>query len=535
LGKEDSYIILKGAPDILLDKCSTILTPEGNEVELDLYYRSRLQNLQIEWSNMSRRVILIAKRPCKVEEISSDRYITTNLCENFVQENNDFCCLGLIGLIDPPREDISSVVNTIKNTGIRVFMITGDFQNTAVAIAKTVGIFSNENYDTIENITSKSTETTHALATSQTNQINQPTKINEKSLLLTGETMLLLTDENWKEVVKYNEIVFARVTPQQKLEIVQNFKSDKQIVAVTGDGVNDAPALRCADMGIAMGSGTDLAIEAAETVLLDNNFTSILKCITLGRLVFDNLRKVIIYAQTAGEFSEIVPVFVNIFLGVPMPLSSFLMIIICVLTDIPNELSLIEEEPETDLIKQPPRPIKNHLVNTPLMIQAYLYLGIWQCFWCHFFFFWYLNRYANLPFKDVIFAYGNWTDGYKGYTMDQLNQFNNVGQCVYFVILVMSQAFGNLWATRTLTLSLFQQNPFKKPTRNLWILVAICTSLGLMFLILYIPALNTYMGTSPVPVEFYFFGIAVGLGIFAVDEIRKLLKRHNVPVFRDTI
>ena len=161
-------------------------------------------------------------------------------------------------------------------------------------------------------------------------------------------------------VTSYEEIVLARTTPDQKLRSVKEFQRDGYIVGVTGDGVNDAPALKSADIGIAMGSGSDVAMEASQLVLLDNNFASILIAILNGRLVFDNLKKVILYLIPGESFAELLPMLVTIFFGIPQNLSSFQMLIISLFTDIAPSLSLIMEKPETDLLKQPPRP-KNGL------------------------------------------------------------------------------------------------------------------------------------------------------------------------------
>ena len=160
------------------------------------------------------------------------------------------------------------------------------------------------------------------------NNSEKPTPTSsEASLLLTGSDLMKLNDHQWEQVCAYSEIVFSRTTPDQKLRIVREFQSREQIVAMTGDGVNDAPALKAADIGISLASGSDIAIEAADMVLLDN-FGAIVEAVKYGRLVFDNLKKVIAYLLPAGSWSEFWPVFTNLIFGVPQILSSFLMIVI---------------------------------------------------------------------------------------------------------------------------------------------------------------------------------------------------------------
>ena len=171
-------------------------------------------------------------------------------------------------------------------------------------------------------------------------------------MLLSGSDLDYLTADDWLFVTKYDEIVFARTSPEQKLKVVSEFQKYGFIVAVTGDGVNDAPSLKKANIGIAMGSGSDVAMEAAEVVFLDSNFSSILIAIKNGRLIFQNLRKVIIYLLPAGSFAEIIPVLINTFLGVPQTMSSFQMIIICIFTDVFPSLAMMLEKEVFFIIKK---------------------------------------------------------------------------------------------------------------------------------------------------------------------------------------
>ena len=405
-------------------------------------------------------------------------------------------------------------------------MFTGDYALTAAAIAKDIGIFSEFTFDTVDAMREKNKKI--SLYPYDFEKRSGP---SFNSLLLNGTEIDILNDSDWRAITKYQEIVFARTTPEQKLLIVKEFQKDGYIVAVTGDGVNDAPALKSADIGIAMGSGSEVAMEASQMVLLDNSFTSILVAIENGRLVFDNLRKVILYLLPAGSVAEIVPILTNIFFGVPLPLSAFLMICICILTDMFPALSLMLEKPEKNLLDRPPRSKRDHLVDWRLIIQAYLFIGLMEALFSHCIFFWYLQWYGNFQPSDILFVFEKWTDGYRGYTQAQLNEFVFTGQTIVFISLVIMQSFGNVFATRTNFKSLFQSAPFLKKSKNYWIFIAQVVTVILMMLIIFLPFCHTIFNTRQVPVQFFFIPLVFALIILLADELRKLLVRKNVLCF----
>jgi len=285
------------------------------------------------------------------------------------------------------------------------------------------------------------------------------------SLVIPGSEIAGFTEIYWEWILQHDEVVFARTSPENKLTIVEACQDRGHIVGVTGDGVNDAPALKQADCGIAMGAGSDVARDAADLVLVSNSFLSILTGVENGRLVFDNLTKVILYVFPAGQFSEIIPVLVNSFFGIPLPLSSYLMIYICCITDIGPALSLIQETGESDLMKRKPRDPNLQLVRFNTFLLPFGFFGIIECTCAHVMFFLYFQNYCGMTPSDLLWSFDDFTAGFMNKTQDELNNCTNTGQTVYFVALVICQFF-NLMSTRTQRKSFFQHNPFFGPGKK---------------------------------------------------------------------
>ncbi|KAK4074670.1 hypothetical protein Purlil1_12889 [Purpureocillium lilacinum] len=381
----------------------------------------------------------------------------TNAFSDEIAENaiSDLTIIGILGIIDPPRPETAATVAECRRASARFFMVTDDYGLTAAAIARNTGIFTNErDPDTIETMKSKESLKAEDLRDSRLNG-------EQRSLLLEGHSLASLVNEDWDLICEYGEIVFARTTPEQKLRVVDEFCKRDNVVAVTGDGVNDAPALRAADVGVAIVTGSDVAIEAADLVLLDK-FDSIIEAIRLGRLVFQNLQKVIAYLLPAGSWSEIWPVLINVFFGVPLPLSSFLMII-----------------EEFDLLYLPPRNHKlDHLITTKIYIQAYIFTGTMETCTAHAMYFLTTGRKLASPSRQLFFLLEGYTEGFHGYTQDELNKFNAVGQCVYFVTLVILQ-WGNILSVWNRRLNILQAGPFTEKRRSPWLLLSMVINLAI--------------------------------------------------------
>ncbi len=290
-----SLMLIKGAPEILLSKCATILKEDGSEAELDSLISIIIIQMQNDWCLNGQRVLLMCKKTLNSEQTSKLMFKSKKEIEDYVDKSTDFCLVGMVGIIDPPLPMMPKVIRNLREAGIKVLMITGDYAITAVTIARETGILNNDekDYETVHDIHQKF----------KTKGIEKRQEKN-KSLLLNGSDFQFISNQEWRLITKYDQIVFARISPEQKLFIVKEFQRDGYVVGVTGDGVNDAPALKSADIGIAMGAGSEVAMEASQLVLLDNNFSSILIAIENGRLVFYNLRKVIVFMLSTGLLSN---------------------------------------------------------------------------------------------------------------------------------------------------------------------------------------------------------------------------------------
>lgn len=305
--------------------------------------------------------------------------------------------VGLVSLNDPPRPRVAQSVTMCKEAGIRVIMVTGDQPPTAAAIAHKVNIISDPKleYNYLKNEVGLSEEEAWAqsqaivihgdeLAARHAQEGDMDDNDPEKGLYLV----------DW---LSKPEVVFARTTPSQKLLIVDACQKLRHVVAVTGDGVNDSPAIKKADIGIAMGSGSEVAKNAADILLLTDDFSSIVKGVEQGRLMFDNLKKSITYSLSPN-MPEIVPVLAFIFVQVPLPLSTILMLAVCVGTDLMPAISMAYENPELDIMQRMPRNAKrDHLVTAKLLGFCYGNTGSMQAVAGMYTYFYVMNDYGFRP------------------------------------------------------------------------------------------------------------------------------------------
>ena len=264
--ERDDYVLMcKGAPDVLLKRCGYVNLPSGVATPLTPELSSRLTAVQEAWAAKGQRVLLLAKKVVHSLDLAKWPVDHPDFGVHIdMVLNQDLTVVGLVGLVDPPRADIPETVRIMRGAGIRFFMVTGDFALTAVAIAEQCGIVTDAGRihhlsDLLRDIDVDSVEKF------------DPSVVDiPRAIVLSGSDLMEMNDSQWEQACQYREIVFARTTPEQKLRIVKEFQKRECTVGMTGDGVNDAPSLKAANVGIAMGGGSDVAMEAADLILLDS-------------------------------------------------------------------------------------------------------------------------------------------------------------------------------------------------------------------------------------------------------------------------
>merc|ERR1719266_518932 len=359
-----ALLVMKGAPERILQRCSTIVI-DGQERALTEDWKNAFETAYMELGGLGERVLGFCDFMLPEDKYPAGYPYDADE-ENFPLEGLRF--VGLMSMIDPPRAAVPDAVLKCRSAGIKVIMVTGDHPITAKAIARSVGIISD------------GTETVEDIATRKGVPVAEVNPREALAAVVHGGEIKDLSEKALDEILMYHtEIVFARTSPQQKLIIVEGCQRMGRIVAVTGDGVNDSPALKKADIGVAMGiAGSDVSKQAADMILLDDNFASIVTGVEEGRLIFDNLKKSIAYTLTSN-IPEISPFLLFILADVPLPLGTVTILCIDLGTDMVPAISMAYEQAESDIMKRQPRnPFTDKLVNERLISMAYGQIGMIQ-------------------------------------------------------------------------------------------------------------------------------------------------------------
>jgi len=427
----------KGAPEVILDSCTQVLSDSG-AVALDSARREVLIRAAREMASDALRVLAIAYKDAATPE----------------NAESEMVFLGLVGMIDPPRPEAKAAIDQCEQAGIKPVMITGDHPLTAQAIARELGLL-------------------------------------KAGRVITGSELETMSEPDFEREVENIE-VYARVSPAHKLRVVTALQNRGHIVAMTGDGVNDAPALKKADIGVAMGiTGTDVTKEAAAMTLTDDNFASIVAAVDEGRAVFENIKKYLMFLLSCN-FGEIILLAGATFLAWPLPLSAVQILYINLATDGLPALALAVDPHEQDLMRRPPRDPRRGIFTRPvvtLMIAGGLWSGI-----------------VNLSlFRWALDS---------GRTLEE-------AMSMVFVALVLIE-FVKAYNFRS-----DRQSLFYRPFANKWLNLAIAWEMLLLVLVVYLPWFQSAIGTFSLPLEDWLIGASVALTICPVLETVKLLVRRG--------
>ena len=449
------HAYLKGAPEVVMGMCDRIHIDGGKEPFTE-EYRQMIIDQYVSLAERGERGLALAYRNIDDPE----------------PVNNKFVFIGVVGMLDPPRPEVPDAISKCRDAGIRVFMLTGDFGPTAEAIGRQIGLFPD---------------------TGKIVQGNELSNMDEQTL---------------STVLDEKELIFARITPVQKLQIVRALQKKNQVVTVTGDGVNDSPALKNADMGVAMGlMGTDVAKEASNMVLMDDNFATIVAAVEEGRTIFDNIKKFIAYILTSN-IPEILPFIAYVLLDIPLPLTVVLILAIDLGTDILPALGLGAELPETDVMHKPPRSRKERLLTRNLLLMSYGIVGMIQA------------AAGFFSYFMVLFD-GGWHWGEDLSVDDPLYR---TAITAFFASIIICQ-IADVIICRTRRQSLFTVGVLS----NKLVLGGIMAELALLALIAYVPIMNTFFGTAPLQPWQLTLSVPFALLIIIGDETRRIFVRRENP------
>jgi calcium-translocating P-type ATPase len=445
----------KGALETVLAACDFVQFDAGI-VPLDAAAKTRLLAAQDGMAEAGLRVLAFAHCPAS---------------DGMPAEESGMTLTGLVGLEDPPRPEVPEAIARCASAGIRVIMVTGDHPHTARAIAREIGLV----------------------------KTGQP-------VLVTGDELRCMSPAQLQLALDAKEIIFARVAAEQKMLIVEALQKKGEIVAVTGDGVNDAPALKTADIGIAMGiAGADVAKEAADLILLDDNFASIVAAIEEGRAVFENIRKFLAYILTSN-IPELVPYLAFVLFRIPLPLTIIQILAVDLGTDMLPALALGAEKPDPGVMHRPPRARGERLLSWGLIARAYLFLGV-------------LEAVAAMAAFFFVLNLAGWQYGEILAKADPL-YLQATTACL--VAIVVTQVVNVFLCRHPLRSSLsfgFFGNPL--------ILLGIAAELGMILFIVYTPAGNWLFGTAPIGPEAWLIALPFALAMWVLEEARKAWLRRS--------
>jgi calcium-translocating P-type ATPase len=461
----EAWVHSKGAPEEVAARCTAILSAGGDERPLDVAGRALIDAVARHYAGVGLRVLAVARRPAPAPALPEDRE----------QAERDLCLVGLAAMLDPPRPEVRDAVRRCHAAGVRVMVITGDHGLTGAAVAERVGI------------------------------------TGPGATIVTGAEVEQMGDEQLDRLLCGPAgLVFARSSPDTKLRVAEALRRQGNVVAMTGDGVNDAPALRRADIGIAMGrSGTDVAREAATMVLTDDNFASIVAAVEEGRRVYDNVRKFILYVF-AHATPEVVPFLLFALSGgaIPLPLTVLQILAIDLGTETLPALALGREPAEPGLMQQPPRPAGEGVVQRGLLVRAWGFLGL-------------ISAVLVTAGFLVSLAFAGWRPGADVSAGAPLHDAYMQATTMTFLGIVACQV-GTAFAARTDRASLRSIGVFS----NRLLLWGIAFELAFAAALMWVPPLRDLFGTPPPPLRGLVLLLPFPFVVWGADEWRRWRARQ---------
>jgi len=519
--RDQRYLLLMiGAPERIFDRCSTVLC-NGEEQRISgSHWRHLFHNAYMELGGRGERLVGVADLRLPAEHFPPGYPFDVD-DENFPQTGLRF--LGLFSMMDPPRAAVPEAVMKCRSAGIKVIMITGDHPITAKAVAKGVGLISD------------GSETVEDIAARLGIPITEVNPRDARACVVHGSDLRDMTPLQLDDILfHYPEVVFARTTPQQKLLIVESCQRQGAVVGITCDGVNDTPVLKKADLGIALGqSGSDASKQAADVILLDDNFASIVSGIEEGRLIFDNLKKCIAYILTSNV-PQMAAFLCFIIINIPLPLGTLTVLVIDLGTDVFPAISLIFEEPEGDIMKRMPRDhVNDPLVSRRMLSVVFGQTGLIQIVGAFYTYFVIMAESGFWPqrllglrdiwgvrgLNDIEDAYG------QEWSFAQRRVLEYTCQTAFFFAIVMMQ-WTNLIVCKSRLNSIIQQR-MMNPILT-WALIF--ETLLCMFFI-YCPGMDKGLRMYPIRWSWWFAPLPFCFLLFVYDELRKLYMRYKPDSF----
>jgi magnesium-transporting ATPase (P-type) len=530
-GSQLAYVLVKGAPERVWPMCRFALREGGTRVvRMDAALVAHEDVVAHELAATGHLVLAFAMATVRTPagpEGDDQLFDAAEMVADGEAALTNLVYLGLCAFEDPPKAGVKAAVAACRRAGVRVFMLTGDHALTAAAIAQSVGISS---LSSREDVASQRQVSAAAVPLADPDVQN---------VVVSGAELAALADADWDALLGKQEVVFARMTPEVKQRVVERLMRLGNVVAVTGDGTNDAPALAAANVGIAMGrkDASEVAREAASAVLLDDNFAAVVSGVQEGRTLFDNLRKALAYSL-GHLLPEVMTTFYYTVIGLPLGLAPLQVLAIDLLGELVPAMSIVADPAESDVMRRPPRARSSHLVDLPLLLYSYLFVGVLETLACTFAYFWVFADHG-VPFADLVNTAGHY---FHELTTDYFHTSNGLrhspdhqwrivreARAAVFFNITIAQLFHQLVARTAFSSALAHL----VLVPNLAGAAGALLSLAIAFAITFVPFLQPIFTTADIDMKYCVPAIVAGLLLVISTEAYKWWLRSSVAAPAD--